>query len=426
MSARRPRRVLVFAPGELGERLIGPEIRALEFAKALSEEYEVTLAAQRSRDGERDGIPVIASSRRRLMREAMRHDAVLAACLPPYLLAQRALKRFTAIADLYDPHEQELATLQAGRERERKLRAHAAIQGLQLRHADVVLCASDRQREELRRTARVLLGPEARLPDPAVVPFGIPDPPPPSGLRPLHERFPQLADGDTLVLWWGSVWRWLDAETPVRAFARIASERSDLKLVITAGSPPNKKAGRHFDATEEIRALADELGVLGRTVLFLDEWIPYERRYDYLREADIGLTLHRHAAEAKLAARARYMDYLSAELPCVLGRGDETAEELGAGGFATLLEDPDPEVLAATLLALADNPDELSAARAAGHELAAERHWSAVGTRLRAALAEDGAPPAHRSHGTAESLALLGGAGAYYGNVVVDRLSNAR
>jgi glycosyltransferase involved in cell wall biosynthesis len=429
VSAREPRRrrrVLVLAPGELGERLIGPEIRALEFAKALSgHQYEVTLAAQRSCDGERDGIPVLAASRRRLMREAMRHDAVLSACLPPYLLAQRSLHPFTAIADLYDPHEQELATLQAGRERERKLRAHAAIQALQLRHADIVLCASERQRAELQRSARALLGSEARLPDPAVVPFGIPDPPAPSGRRPLHERFPQLADEDTLVLWWGSVWRWLDAETPVRAFARIASQRSDLKLVITAGSPPNQNAGRHFDATEEIRALAEELGVLGRTVLFFDEWIPYEQRHDYLREADIGLTLHRHAAEARLAARARYMDYLSAELPCVLGRGDETAEELGAGGFATLLEDPDPEVLAAALLALADNPDALAGARAAGHELAAERHWSAVGAKLRAALA-DGAPlpPAHRgSRGTAESLALLGGAGAYYARVVVDRLS---
>ena len=88
--------------------------------------------------------------------------------------------------------------------------------------------------------------------------------------------------------------------------------------------------------------MAGELGVLDRTVLFLDKWIPYEQRYDFLREADIGLTLHRHAEEARLAVRSRYMDYLSAELPCVLGRGDETAEELGEAGFATLLEDPDP------------------------------------------------------------------------------------
>jgi glycosyltransferase involved in cell wall biosynthesis len=424
VSRREPSRVLVLAPGELGERLIGPEIRALEFAKALSTQYEVTLAAQRSHDGECEGMRVVTSSRRRLFSEAMRHDAVLAACLPPYLLALRPLRKLTTIADLYDPHEQELATLRAGRERQRALRAHAAIQALQLRHADIVLCASERQRAELRRTASTMLAPGARLPDPVVVPFGIPDLPPPSGRRPLRERFSQISDGDTVVLWWGSVWRWLDAETPVRAFARIAAERSDIKLVITAGKPPNESAASAFDATEEIRALAGELGVLESSVLFLDEWIPYERRHDYLRDADIGLTLHRHAAEAQLAARARYMDYLSAELPCVLGRGDETAEELGAGGFATLLDDPDPDVLAATLVALADDSQALAAARVAGCELAAEHHWSAVGVKLRAALA-GGASSARRAR-RPESLALYGGAGAYYAHQLADRLSAAR
>jgi glycosyltransferase involved in cell wall biosynthesis len=412
----------VHAAGELGERLAGPEIRALEFAKALSADYEVTLAARRSTAGKRDGFRVVPSSRRRLLREAAHHDAVLSGCLPPYLLALRPLRGLTAIADLYDPHELELATLPVGRKREHHLRARAAIHAFHLRHADVVLCASESQRGELLRTAGALLGPDAKLPDPAVVPFGIPHSPPPSGRRPLREHFPQISDEDKLVLWWGSVWRWLDAETPVRAFARIATARPEVKLVITAGRHANESTARHFDASQQIRALADELGVLGRTVLFLDEWIPYEQRYDYLREADIGLTLHRHAEEARLAARVRYMDYLSAELPCVLGRGDETAEELGAGGFATLLEDPDPETLATTLLGLLDDPAALAAARKAGHELAAERDWSAIGAKLRAALA--GASPTHDPRRTA-SLAPVRGASAYYASKIRDRLTLA-
>lgn len=413
------RRALVLVPGELGERLVGPEIRALEFAKALRVDYDVTLAAHRSQAGERDGMPVVPFTRRRLLREAPRHDIVIGACLPPYLLALRQLHRFVAVADLYDPHEQELATLRAGRERTRELRARAAIQTLQLRHSDAVLCASRHQRAEILRAARESLGRRAERLDPLVVPFGIPDPPPLSGRRPLREHFRQIAEQDTIVLWWGSVWRWLDAETPVRAFALIAAERPDVKLVITAGRPPNKEAGRRFDATEEMRALAAELGVLDSSVLFFDEWIPYEQRYDYLREADIGVTLHRHAEEARLAARARYMDYLSAALPCVLGRGDETAEELGAGGFARLLENPDPAALASALLALADDPAALAAARAAGERLAAERHWSAVGAKLRCALADLGS---ERTPRRTVSLAPLTGAGAYYARSLLERI----
>lgn len=417
MSHSELRRILVIVPGALGERIAGPEIRALEFAKALSVQYEVTLAAQRSADGEREGLRVVPSTRRRLMREAARHDAILSACLPPYLLALKPLYGFLAIADQYDPHELELATLDAGRHRDRGLRSRATVRALQLRHADIVLCAAERQRAELIDAARSLVRPGSSLPDPVVVPFGIPDPPPPSTRRPLREHFPQIADGDTIVLWWGSVWRWLDAETAVRAFARIAAVRTDIKLVITAGKPPNKDSERFFDATEEIRALAGELGVLGRTVLFLDEWIPYEERHDYLREADIGLTLHRHADEAQLAARVRYMDYLSAELPCVLGRGDETAEEFGTAGFATLLDNPDPDELLATLLALADDAAALAAARMAGKHLATERHWSAVGAQLRAAIANTAA----RQRSMRSSLALFGGMGAYYARRVVDQ-----
>jgi glycosyltransferase involved in cell wall biosynthesis len=423
VSRRQLRRVLVLVSGALGERLAGPEIRAWEFAKALSTEYEVTVAAKRDDDGERGGIAVVASSRLRLLGEAARHDAILSACLPPYLLALKPLHGFLAISDQYDPHELELATLEAGRHRDRELRSRFAIQALQLRHADLVLCAAESQRAELIRTARSLGRTGSRLPDPVVVPFGIPDPPPASTRRPLHEHFAQLADSDTLVLWWGSVWRWLDAETAVRAFATMAAARTDIKLVITAGRPPNKSAERFFDATDEVRALAGELGVLGRTVLFFDEWIPYEERHDYLREADIGLTLHRDANEARLAARARYMDYLSAELPCVLGLGDETAEEFGAAGFATLLDSPDPDHLATALLALADDPGALAAARAAGTGLAAEHRWSAAGAKLRAAVA--GASATQWSPRPASPLTLLGDAGAYYVRRVRDRVAAA-
>ncbi len=418
-SSSRPR-VLVHAAGELGERLVGPEIRALEFAKALDGPYDVTLAAKRAGDGDRDGIRVVPSTRPRMVRELSRHDAIVSSCLPPYLLALAPLHRAVMIADLYDPHEQELATLDDGRERERELRARFAIQALQLRNADVVMCASEHQRLELIRAARSLITAGARLPEPRVVPFGIPDTPPASACHPLRRHFPQIADSDTLILWWGSVWRWLDAETVVRAMSQIASVRSDVKLVITAGRPPNKASERLFDTTEDVRALAGELGVLGRNVLFFDQWIPYAERRDYLSDADIGVTLHRHAEEARLAARARYMDYLWAELPCVLGRGDEAAEEFGRAGFATLLDEPDPSAVAAAILGLVEDRGQLERARTAGRALAAERRWSAVGATLRSIVAEALAAP-RPAHGA--SPALIGGTGAYYARQLVDRFA---
>jgi glycosyltransferase involved in cell wall biosynthesis len=417
MTAAAPSRVLVLATGPMNAQLAGPEIRALEFAKALRQDCEVTLAAQREDRCERAGLPVIPARRRRILSAAARHDVVISPAVPPYLLALKSALGIATISDQYDPYELELVALR-DEKHDRELRTRAVSQALTLRHADLVLCASARQREQLIAEASRLGAGEI---DPVVVPFGIPDPPPASGRRPLRERFPQIADGDTIVFWWGTVWKWLDAETAIRAFAALAAARPDVKLVITAGRPPNRNNQR-FEATEDAVRLARELGVLDRNVLFLEDWIAYDERHDYLRDATIGLTLHRFSGEAHLAARARYMDYLAAELPCVLGRGDETAAEFEAAGFATLLDRGDPELLAATLLALIDDPGRLERARAAGERLAAERRWSAVGERLRAAVSSIGERPALRERG---GPSLVASTGTYYGRRAVEMVAEA-
>jgi glycosyltransferase involved in cell wall biosynthesis len=290
---------------------------------------------------------------------------------------------------------------------------HSLGLAIDLRCADVVLCAAEQQRENLIAAAAKLNRRPSSAPlDPVVVPFGIPDPPPQSGRRPLRDHFPQIRDDDTVVLWWGAVWKWLDAETPIRAFARLAESRPDIKLVITAGAPPSANNQR-FDAVNDARELARALGVLDRNVLFLDEWVPYEGRWDYLWEADVGLTLHRFSAEAELAARSRYMDYLSAGLPCILGRGDQTASEFEAAGFATLVDHPTPTDLAELLAVLAADRTRLYAAAAAGRQLAAERRISTAAEKLCAAVAS--ATSTERSRGIrGGSLTLAGTAGFYY------------
>lgn len=418
MRSRVPRKVLVYATGPLGERLAGPEIRALQFAQALSPEYEVTMMAQRSDRSERDGFPVLPASRDQMVRSAIRNDVIISPCLPPYLLVSKGPLGFVAISDKYDPHEVELVALDTERH-DRELYLRSLWLAVDLRCSDLVLCAAEQQRDSLIAAARKLERSGHKKPlEPVVVPFGIPDAPPASTRRPLREQFSQIRDTDKVVLWWGAVWKWLDAETPIRAFAEIARTRPDLKLVITAGAPPNA-SNQRFEAVAEARELAGELGLLDRTVLFVDEWIAYEERWDYLHEADIGLTLHRFAAEAELAARSRYMDYLSAGLPCILGRGDQTAAEFEAAGFATLLEHPDPSALADTIVALADDRARLDAAAMAGRRLAADRHLSRVGETLREAVASAWPNRQVRRPGSGRALADATG---YYAHKAADRL----
>lgn len=404
-------RVLVLVPGDLGARLSGPEIRSLRLAQALSAEHGVTLMAPGAMPGEREGMTVVPFSRRGLLREARRHDALMAPTVPPFALMLKRRLGVMAISDQYDPVELELGTLDGGGGRARA--TARAARRLQLRCADLVLCAGQRQRELLEAELATLDAP-ARPPL-CTVPFGIDEEPARRDGNPLHRHFPQIADGDKVVLWWGSLWRWLDAETAIRALASIADARPDVKLVFTSGRPPNGDVERH-SVVGAAKALAEELGVLDRTVLFLDEWIPFERRGEYLQEADLGLTLHRDTEEAPLAARARYMDYLWAGLPCVLGRGDETADRFDAAGFATLVEPGSPGEAATAVLELLEKPAQRHA-RAAGLELAEEFRWRRVAGPLLSSLREV------RPSAVTDGPGQLRRTTSYYARRAVDRLT---
>lgn len=413
-SSNRGLRVLILVPGELSARLSGPEIRAIRLGQALAARHRVTVMAPGQTWSKYAGLAVVPYSRRRLLLEACRHDVVLASTVPPFLLAAKRALGVRAISDQYDPVEIELGTLASGADRA-SATARAARR-LQLRGSDLVLCGGRRQCSLLEAEAAGLAA--GNRPPIRIVPFGI-DPRPEAesgGGHPLRERFPQIEPTDKVILWWGSLWRWLDAETAIRAVASLASARPDVKLVFTAGSPPNAGAARH-SALAEASALAADLGVLDRSVFFLDEWIRFARRGEYLRDADLGLTLHRDAEEASVAARARYMDYLWAGLPCVLGRGDETAERFEREGFATVVDcGSSPAATAAAIVAALEEGAHRRAAEA-GRSLADELRWDRVAVPLMDALDEfemaDAGPRASRQ---------LRAATAYYARRAVDHL----
>jgi hypothetical protein len=402
-------RILLVVYGPIADRMSAPEIRGWEMAKVLARRHEVTVAAPGAlRDG-RDGIRMIASDRRTLLAEARRHDVLIVPRVPPYLFAGLADSDTLIVADLYNPFEEEHAELTSSRAIRREISLTRVANRMQLRNADVLLCAVEPQRERLE-AALDALGPVRHRPPVEVVAFGLPDDPPPSDVRPMRAQFPQIGSDDTVILWWGNVWRWFDATTALRAFARLAAGRRDLRLVITDGRHP-RRDWPVLDGGAEARALAAELGLLGETVFFLDDWVPQEERHHYLLEADIGLTLARGTAETAVAARGRYMDYVWAGLPCVLGAGDVLADRFADAGFASTVAAGDLDGAVAALGRLIDDPADRNRRRAASRVLADEFRWSATVQPLLRAL--DGAALARPAH-LGRRAALGRDLGEYY------------
>jgi glycosyltransferase involved in cell wall biosynthesis len=403
-------RILVLIQGSLGTRQAGPEIRGWEIVRALSSQHDVTAAAAVTEPTTHAGVPVVPRSRRSILREMRNHDAILGTAIPPYALTGHP--RCLRIADLYDPVELELGTAEGWRAR-RQAALQRAHRRLQLRWADVVMCANNRQMESIRSDLATIDRPApART---LTVPMGLPAPPPPAEGHPLRDRFEAIGADDPLVLWWGSAWRWLDAPAAVEAVGMLAERRPDLRLVITAGRPSNT-ATDQLNATEEVRALARERGLLDRHVFFLDEWVPFDERHTYLADADLGIALHADTPEAVLAARARYMDYVWASLPSVLTEGDEVADQLAGAGAASLVPPRDITAIAAAIDGLLSDRDRLDAARSACQAVAAEFQWPELLAPLLDCLAEG--PAAERS--ALEGLHAAGQAGRFYARRLVD------
>src|SRR3954471_14816213 len=142
-------RILLVVYGPIAERMSAPEIRGWEMAKVLSRHHDVTVAAPGERHDGRDGIRMVASDRRTLLAEAQAHDVLIAPRVPPYLFAGLADSGTRIVADLYNPFEEEHAELVSSRAIRREISLTRVANRMQLRFADVLLCAVEPQRARL-------------------------------------------------------------------------------------------------------------------------------------------------------------------------------------------------------------------------------------------------------------------------------------
>ena len=408
-SPPRPR-ALVLASEPLASRMAGPAIRALELARALTAVADVTVAAP----GGSVPVPgmrlevVEPTAHRRMLALARAHDVVVVQHAPPQLLLALAREDVRVVCDLYTPIL--LEALEAGRER--GPRARRMIQRLATRQtvaalavADLVLCASDRQRDLWlgAMAGRELLDLRDYDADPslrglvAVVPFGMASEPPTPAAAPVMKGvMPGVAADDRILLWGGGIWDWLDALTPIRAVERLRETRDDVHLVILGGKRPAVRDEERMVAHDDAVAFAAERGLLGRCVHVHDGWVPYDERGGWLLEADVGVTAHRDHAETRFAFRTRVLDYLWAGLPVVGTAGDTLIDLAGEGGVPV----GDDRAFAEAVARVVDPGPGRDTARARAAELQAEMTWERCAAPLLAFTAEASSRPArHRDLG---------------------------
>ena len=369
------RRILLITFDVIGPRIGGSAIRVLGLARALADAGHLpTVAAVRIDEGHPDQPFPIRPFDSASPREAVEPFLENAACavLPLHALARLPFlpgARIPLVFDIYDPvlfELMETAPDAAVENPAEQLRSHVQLLNHVLRRGDFFICASERQRDfwlgALAANGRI---PASATADPElrdlidVVPFGIdptPIAPANAGRFSLTATIPALAGAERIVVWPGSIWDWTDSQIVMKAMRILAQSSPGIHLVLFAGRHPTEgQIGT--SAAGKARALANEFQLNGRSVHFIDDYIPYGERGRYLAECDVAVSTHRANLESRFAYRTRLLDCVWAGLPIVCTEGDVMAEMVERHGFGIVVPAGDAEALACAIQRICMNAE---------------------------------------------------------------------
>ena len=369
-------KVLVITGDAIGDKMAGPAMRAWKISEALSEHSDVRLLTWNVANRRSDAFEV-ARVRLQNEHEMKQHEE----WADVIVFQGHALHHFTTlkksqkimVADLYDPMH--LEQLEQGREWglaqwKNQVASATDVLNEQLLRADFFLCASERQRlfwlGQLAGLGRI--NPENYAADEnlekliAIAPFGMDSAPPQHVRKAIRGVVPGISDDDKVVIWGGGIYNWFDTMTLIRAVARLAETRPDVRLFFLGVAHPNPDVPE-MAIVAKTRQLAAELGVAGKNVFFNEQWVALDDRANYLLEADAGVSTHYDHIETTFSFRTRILDYMWANLPIVTTRGDSFGDLVGAESMGVAVPERDVEALADALELVLYDTEAAAAAR---------------------------------------------------------------
>jgi len=380
-------KVLVVSTDHFGREMAGPAIRYWEMCRLLAlNGHEVRLGASSLGERNPEGFSVVLNSAATLAEQAEWAEVVVihGLVLQQFTALRAAAKRL--VVDLYDPFNLEILELfKDAPWKDRNLNHSGHLTGLveQLEIGDFFICASEKQRDywlgALTTAGRInpythsqdhLL---RRLID--VVPFGITsEPVRHSGTPAAKGALPGIGPESRLVIWGGGIYNWFDPLSLLRAWPRVLVASPSARLLFLGIKNPNPDV-RDMRMASRAIALSEELGLRGRSVHFNLDWVPYDRRKDFLLEAEIGVSMHFDHLETEFSFRTRILDYIWAGLPIVATEGDEFARWIEAKGTGRVVRFENPDSIAEAISGLLTSPAAYEACATAIRESRPEFTW---------------------------------------------------
>lgn len=379
--------VVIYSEDVLGKSMAGPAIRCWEFAHELSKEHSVILVSPNQTELVHARFKIVYKKDPQFIEAISRAQVIITQQITPQLRYHAKKNGCRLILDAYCPMTLEiLEQLHHIPYEKKELYILRSIhsQCFSFKMADSIICASDKQKD-------FWLGLLATLPELSkhhkkdstlnqfldVVPFGLSSQPMPRKNGPGPRELFSLSPSDKILIWGGSISDWFDPCTLVRAMKLIADRRSDVKLVFMGVKHPNDKVPEMSVSGKAI-ALAKELGLYNTTVFFNTDWIPYEKRHNFLNEASIGVSIHSKHLETRFSFRTRILDYLWAGLPIIATEGDSFADLIEKYQLGIIVPYQDSEKLSQAILTVLDDQALSEKYKQNVQALGQQFHWEKV------------------------------------------------
>jgi glycosyltransferase involved in cell wall biosynthesis len=388
------KKVLVLCHDTVGEKMAGPGIRYQNLADQIAKVATVTLGvfySSKQAPVQADIQPVksFGDSYKPIFDK---HDVIFAQWVSNEMLRYAHETGKIIIIDLYAPVPIEyLASLEFASKKiapAKELEFTGLLETYKqyLTLGDYFVCSNDRQRDfwlGFMTSANIftptnygsLVGAEKI----GLCPMGIPSTPPSAKKLELRKRA-GLAKDDFVLLWTGGIWDWFDAKVVIEAVKLLDNPK--IKLVFMGTKHPNTKIYKEeMSESTAARKLAQDLNLTNKTVFFLDGWVDYKDRANYLMDTNAAIYADKLSVETRFSHRTRVLDHIWAELPTICSKGDYLSDLLSDKGMCLAVERT-PKSFAAGIKKAYDEPGLLSEIKS---NISDQRHlftWDELSTEL--------------------------------------------
>lgn len=365
------KKILVLCHDTVGTKMAGPGIRYKNIANQIASVGEVSLGvfSTSKQSAISDGSVVINSSDESYKSVFDHYDVIFAQWLSLGMLNYAKATGTIVIIDLYAPVPIEyLASLgfsrtTPGSEKDIEFSGILETYKNYLTLGDFFVCSNERQRDFWLgfMTSANLLRPSNfielhKMDKIALCPMGISSDKPVSSSLALRKRL-GLSEDDFVLLWTGGIWDWFDACTVIEAVKNLNNPR--VKLVFMGTQHPNSKVSE-MSESKLARKLVKKLGMENKSVFFLDGWVDYEKRVDYLLDANIAIYADKDSVETRFSHRTRVLDHIWTELPTICSKGDYLSTIVDNLGMGVVVEHRTSKAFSEAIDDLYKNPVKLS------------------------------------------------------------------